>query len=156
MENDDDHQITGYIIKKILVPFDNSSLAIRAFGYALNLAKKIGASIIVISIIQDEFKKSWVNNTPTREKNMSKNSRAILKDGIKELRNQAQKFGIDVEEEIIVSRRIAESIISFISFKKIDYVVMGTRGKEMRKEMMLRRVSTNVALSANCPVLLVK
>ncbi len=151
-----EYQTTSFLIKKILVPFDNSSLATRAFGYALDLARKFGASIIVISIIQDEFKKSWVDDTPTREKNMSKNSRAILTEGIKQLRNWARKFGIGVEEEIVVSRSIAESIITFISFKKIDCVVMGTRGKGMRKEMMLGRVSTSVAVSANCPVVLIK
>jgi len=87
---------------------------------------------------------------------MSKNSRAILTEGIKQLRNWARKFGIGVEEEIVVSRSIAESIITFISFKKIDCVVMGTRGKGMRKEMMLGRVSTSVAVSAKCPVVLIK
>jgi nucleotide-binding universal stress UspA family protein len=156
MVDDNDHQLTSFTIKKILVPFDNSSHASRAFGHALDLAKKFGASIIVISVIQEEFKKSWVNDTPTREKNMSRKSRTKLREGIKELQNQAQKISIRIEQEILTSRNIAESIISFISSKKIDYVVMGTRGKGMQKEMMLGRVSTSVALNANCPVVLVK
>ena len=122
----------------------------------LTWQKKFGASIIVISIIQEEFKKSWINDTPTREKNMSGKSKTILRDGIKELKKQAQKFSIGIEQEILTSHSIAESIISFISSKKIDYVVMGTRGKGMQKEMMLGRVSTSVALNANCPVVLVK
>jgi nucleotide-binding universal stress UspA family protein len=156
MSGDYGHKTVGLIIKRILVPFDNSPLSIRAFGHALDFATKFGASIIVISIIQDEFRKSWVDDTSTRKKNTSENRRAILKDGMKRLQNIAQKFNISVEHEIIVSRNIAESIISVITSKKIDCVVMGTRGKGMRKEMMLGRVSTSVAVNANCPVVLVK
>ena len=156
MMSDYDHKLASFTIKKILVPFDNSSHASRAFGHALDLARKFGASIIVVSVIQEAFKKDWVNDTPTREKNMSKNSRIILREGIKELQKQAQKSNIGIEQEIITSWSVAESIIAFISSKKIDYVVMGTRGKGMQKEMMLGRVSTSVALNANCPVVLVK
>lgn len=156
MMSDYNHQLTSFAINKILVPFDNSSHASRAFGHALDLACKFGASITVVSVIQEEFKKDWINDTPTREKNMSKNSRTILREGIKELQKQAQKSNIGIEQEIITSWSVAESIIAFISSKKIDYVVMGTRGKGMQKEMMLGRVSTSVALNANCPVVLVK
>ena len=148
--------VQGNIIRKILVPFDNSPHAARSFGTALDMAKNRDASIIVISVIQEEIKKSWVNDTPTREKNMTKSSNDILKEGIKKLQSQAQKLGISFDSTIISSKSVAETIISFASTNKIDLVVMGTRGKGMPKEMMLGRVSTNVALNAHCPVLLVK
>jgi nucleotide-binding universal stress UspA family protein len=138
------------------VPFDNSSHAARSFGNALDMARNRGASIIVISVIQDDIKKSWVNDTPTREKNMTKNSTVILKEGIRKLQSQAKKLNIGFDSTIVSSKSIAETIISFASTNKIDLVVMGTRGKGMPKEMMLGRVSTDVALNAHCPVLLVK
>ena len=59
-------------------------------------------------------------------------------------------IGIGFDGTIISSKNIAESIISFASTNKIDLVVMGTRGKGMPKEMMLGRVSTDVALNAHC------
>ena len=148
--------VQGNTIKKILVPFDNSLHSARSFGTALDMAKNRGASIVVISVIQEEIRKSWVNDTPTREKNMTKNSNHILKEGIRKLENQVLKIGIGFDSTIVSSKSIAETIISFASVNKIDLVVMGTRGKGMPKEMMLGRVSTDVALNAHCPVLLVK
>jgi len=156
MSADDEHQITSFLIKKILVPFDNSSHASRAFGHALDLARKFGASIVVVSVIQEEFKTHWINETPSREKNMSRASLSNLRHGMRNLRSVAQKFGISVEQEILTSYNIAETITTFISSKKIDYVVMGTRGQGREKEMMMGRVSTSVALNANCPVVLIK
>ncbi|MDX1532968.1 MAG: universal stress protein [Nitrosopumilaceae archaeon] len=148
--------VQGNTVRKILVPFDNSSHSARSFGTALDMAKNRGASIVVISVIQEEIRKSWVNDTPTREKNMTKNSSDILKEGIRKLQKQAQNLGIGFDSTIVSSKSIAETIISFASTNKIDLVVMGTRGKGMPKEMMLGRVSTDVALNAHCPVLLVK
>jgi len=156
MNEDNINQIFGYPITKILVLFDNSSHANRAFGHALDLAKKFGASMVVLSVIQDVFKKKFVYETPTREKNMSKKSQVALKKGGMKFQTEARKFGIDFEHIILTSEIIDESILSFISSKKIDYVVMGSRGKGMHKEMMLGRVSTSVAVNANCPVVLVK
>ena len=156
MSADYEHQLTTFLIKRILVPFDNSSHASRAFGHALDLARKFGASIIVISVIQEEFKKTYVNDTPSREKNMSKTSLSNLKNGIINLRRDAVKLGVNVEHAILTSFNIAEAINTYISAKKIDYVVMGTRGQGKEKEMMMGRISTSVAINANCPVVLIK
>jgi len=156
MSADYEHKLTSFLIKRILVPFDNSSHSSRAFGHALDLARKFGASIIVISVIQEEFKKTYVNDTPSREKNMSKTSLSNLKNGIINLRRDAVKLGVNVEYAILTSFNIAEAINTYISAKNIDYVVMGTRGQGKEKEMMMGRISTSVAINANCPVVLIK
>jgi len=56
----------------------------------------------------------------------------------------------------VTSNSIAETLLTIIRQYKIDFVVMGSRGKGMHKEMMLGRISTHVALNSSCPVLLVK
>ncbi|MDX1533027.1 MAG: universal stress protein, partial [Nitrosopumilaceae archaeon] len=45
--------VQGNTVRKILVPFDNSSHSARSFGTALDMAKNRGASIVVISVIQE-------------------------------------------------------------------------------------------------------
>ena len=45
---------------------------------------------------------------------------------------------------------------SKFQIKKIDLVVMGTKGNAMWKEMLMGRVSSTVGINAKCPVLLVK
>jgi nucleotide-binding universal stress UspA family protein len=139
-----------------MVPFDNSKHAIRAFGHALDLAKKYGAAITVISITDEDQNTEWINSTPSRQKALANSRNAELRRIFHTLEEQASKFQIHIICRILESNTIGESLISFASQNKVDYIVMGTHGKGMVKEMMLGRVSTNVALNAACPVVLVK
>jgi nucleotide-binding universal stress UspA family protein len=144
------------VIRQILVPYDNSGHAMRAFCHALDLAKKYGASITVISITDEDQNAEWVNDTPSRQKSINKSRNAEFRRYFKDLEAQAAKFGIHFDSMLIESTSTAESIISTASMRKMDYIVMGTHGKGKTKEMMLGRVSTSVALNAHCPVVLVK
>jgi nucleotide-binding universal stress UspA family protein len=144
------------VIKQILVPYDNSGHAMRAFCHALDLAKKYGASITVISITDEDQNAEWVNDTPSRQKTINTSRNAEFRRYFKDLEAQAGKFGIHFDSLLLESTSTAESIISVASMRKMDYIVMGTHGKGKTKEMMLGRVSTSVALNAHCPVVLIK
>lgn len=148
--------IPGSPITKILVPFDDSEHAARAFGFALTLAKNYDASVSVISIVQEEIKNSWISGTPGREKGMTERSSTRLENKAGLLQLQAEKFGIRFESAVLTSNSVAETLLTIIREYKIDFVVMGSRGKGMHKEMMLGRISTHVALNSSCPVLLIK
>ena len=144
------------IMRHILVPFDNSKHATSVFGYALTLAKTFDASLLVVAITQDDLERSWVNNTPSREKSMSKYSIGTMREGISKLRHQTSNLKIRFNSTIISSKDIRATFLSLIDSQKIDLVIMGTRGRGEMKEMMLGRVSTTIALNAKCPVLLIK
>ncbi len=148
--------IPGSPITKILVPFDDSEHAARAFGFALTLAKNYDASVSVVSIVQEEIKNSWISGTPGREKGMTERSSTRLENKAGLLQLQAEKFGIRFESAVLTSNSVAETLLTIIREYKIDFVVMGSRGKGMHKEMMLGRISTHVALNSSCPVLLIK
>ena len=148
--------IKGTPMRHILVPFDDAPHATRAFSLALTLAKTFGSWITVASVVQEDIKNSWVRGVPSREKGMSERSVSRLDKKMQLLQVQAQKFGVKFDSVIMTSSNVAESMLSFIREYNIDFIVRGSRGKGMMKEMMLGRVSTNVALNSACPVLLVK
>ena len=143
-------------VKRILVPFNNSRHITNVFGFALTLAKLLGASIIVASVVNKDLVGRWVNGTPSREKSMSLGTVDILKKGIQKLQSQAKKFQIPFDYTIIPSKKVSDSLLSLIDSQKIDLVIMGTKGNAMWKEMLMGRVSSTVGINAKCPVLLVK
>ena len=120
------------------------------------MARKYHSSIILITITDEDQTMQWLNDTPSRQKGIERSRNSEFKRIFKVLESQAAKFQIHFEAIILESHTIAESIISFATKKNIDYIVMGTHGNGMVKEMMLGRVSTNIALNAHCPVVLVK
>ncbi|HWP78537.1 MAG TPA: universal stress protein [Candidatus Nitrosotenuis sp.] len=144
------------LIKHILVPFDNSGHALRAFGHALDLARRYGADITVVTVTDEDQNAEWVNDTPSRQKTVNISRNAEFRRLFLSLGNQARKFGVHFDSIILESTNTALSIISLASQKRIDYIVMGTHGHGKTKEMMLGRVSTSVALNAHCPVVLIK
>ncbi len=153
----DDCKVTDYqAVKRILVPFNSSKHAPNDFGKALTIAKLYGASICVVSVVNKDLVKKWVNDTPSRQSALSLGSVDILKKGIRKLQLQAKKFKIPFDHTIIPSTDVSETIIALIDSQKIDLVVMGTKGNAMWKEMLMGRVSSAVGLNAKCPVLLVK
>lgn len=153
----DDCNISDYeSVKRILVPFNDTKHAPQVFGKALTIAKLYGASLCVVSIVNKDLAKSWVNGTPSRESAVSLSSVDALKKGIVKLQTQAKKFKIPLDYSIIPSKNVSESLLSLIDSQKIDLVVMGTKGNAMWKEMLMGRVSSTVGLNAKCPVLLVK
>ena len=77
-----------------MIPFDNSKHASNAFGLALTLAKKFGASVTMISVIQEDISRNWVDGTPAREKGMSQSNANIIKEKLKASETQAKKFGV--------------------------------------------------------------
>ena len=143
-------------VKRILVPFNSTKHAPNVFGKALTIAKLYGASICVVSVVNKDLVRKWVNGTPSRQSAMSLGTVDILKKGIRKLELQANKFQIPFDHTIIPSKKVSESILSLIDSQKIDLVVMGTKGNAMWKEMLMGRVSSTVAINAKCPVLLVK
>jgi nucleotide-binding universal stress UspA family protein len=153
-----DHcDVAGYeFVKRILMPYNDSRHAPSVFAYALTIAKRQNASILVVSIVNKDLIKHWVNGTPSRESAMSLGSVDVLKAGIKKMEQQAKKFGVGFDYAIIPSKDVSDSLLTLIDTQKIDLVVMGTKGHGMFKEMLLGRVSSAVAINAKCPVLLVK
>ena len=149
--------VAGYeFVKRILMPYSDSRHAPNVFAYALTIAKRQGASILVVSVVNKDLIKHWVNGTPSRESAMSLGSVDMLKSGIKKMEQQARKFGVRFDYAIIPSKNVSDTLLSMIDTQKVDLVVMGTKGNGMFKEMLLGRVSSAVAINAKCPVLLVK
>lgn len=144
------------LVKRILVPFDNSGHSQRAFGHALDLARRFGSSITIVTITDEDQNAEWVNDTPSRQKSVNTSRNAEFRRHFQTLEAQAKKFGIHFDAILLESTSTAESIISLASQRHMDYIVMGTHGKGKTKEMMLGRISTSVALNAHCPVVLIK
>ena len=139
-------------IRHILVPYDDSPYSNRAFVYALDLAKKYGAIISVISIM-------YSNSKPTNIEHQTSIDRKkidAMKKSFRRLNEVSKRFGVPMRTEMMMESAIVETIISYTTSKKVDMIVMGTRGRGGHKRFMFGSVAMNVSQTASCPVMLVK
>ena len=139
-------------IKHILVPYDDSGYSNRAFVYALDLAKKYGAKLSVISIMYSSPTPTHIKHQTTVDDEKIK----VMKKSYDRLCSAAKKFGVTVRTEMLMENDIVDNILSFVSANKVNLIVMGTRGRDGPKRLMFGSVAMATSQKAPCPVMLVK
>jgi nucleotide-binding universal stress UspA family protein len=150
-------EVRTVLIRHILVPFDGSNYSYTAFDFALDLAKKYGAKISVISVMYSSIMSSSFLDITAHQTSIEKTQlRALLKEfnGLKE---HATKFKIPFTSDVIMSSSVAQTILSFASSQKADMIIMGTRGRTGGPSYLrLGSVAMNVSQNSSCPVMFVK
>ena len=139
-------------IKHILVPYDDSQYSNRAFVYALDLAKKYGADLSIISIMYSSPLPTYIQHQTTIDDEKKK----VMEKSFKRLRNAAKKFGIPIKTQMLMESAIVDNIVSFVSSYKVNLIVMGTRGRGGPNRLMFGSVAMATSQKAPCPVMLVK
>jgi nucleotide-binding universal stress UspA family protein len=139
------------MIRHILVPFDASDYSNRAFVYALDLAKKYGAELTVLSIMFSSLPTHIQHQTTIDNDTEKKMEKSFIR-----LHDVATKFEIPIKTEMIMESDIVDSILSYVSAHKVNLIVMGTRGRGGPNRLMFGSVAMGTSQKAPCPVMLVK
>lgn len=148
------------MISKILVPSDGSKTAQRAAVYAVDLAKQLEASIIVLSVVD---KRSFVARTvPALE-----TARHIIEPIGEYLREAAEAYAEEIEKlcnKSGVASKISikmghpvEEIVKEAKRSKANLIVMGSHGRSALSATVLGSVSYGVIHNdKNIPILIVR
>jgi nucleotide-binding universal stress UspA family protein len=145
------------LIGKILVAVDGSEHADHALGFALDLANRYSAKILLLTVVPPVF-------LPVPSLNVMK-SQAIDEASV-ELENSFRAALARAEEKarrqtsLTVATKLEhgnpdEVIIETAKLESYDVIVVGSRGLG-RRDYALGSVSSRVAENAACPVLIVK
>ena len=144
-------------IEKILVPTDFSDDANHALQVAKDLAKKLGAEIVLLHAYHVDLPMA----TPAL------GGGYVLPDGFfEELRTQATQHVEALVGEVVkdgvtatgiaVEERPFTAILDEAKRRSSDLIVMGTRGLTGLKHVAFGSVAERVVREAPCPVLTVK
>ncbi len=146
-------------VKKILLAIDKSGYKDKATTYAMTLAKSLGAEITVIHVVD----KSSMGATGDvlgyyRGGKLKAYQDALKKDAEKLLNGVVQlgeEEGVTVHEEVLVGS-VKKTILDYAKNKKVDLIVIGTKGMSGVSKFLMGSVATDVIAHAHCPVLAVR
>ena len=148
------------MISKILVPSDGSKTAQRAAGYAVDLAKQLKASIIILSVID---KRSFTAQTvPASE--TARHTIEPIEDYLREaaegyageIKKLCDKSGVASKVSIKMGHPV-EEIVKEAKKSKADLIVMGSHGRSALSATVLGSVSYGVIHNdASVPILIVR
>jgi len=141
-------------VKNILVPTDFSPCSKNALTIAVEMAKNVGAKLHLINAI----------HVPTPH--MDLGGQAIVGPILENYEEDIEKKFLELNMEIPGLSEVKHDHKSYVSFtidaiytaietKKIDMIVMGTKGSHDRLEKMLGGVSSEVIRISEIPVLVV-
>jgi nucleotide-binding universal stress UspA family protein len=138
------------MFRRILLAYDGSDASTKACELALDLARRYGAGLTVLSVARaPEF------GDEVETEAVIENSRAYHEKLLDTVRTRVAATGIDATFAVTVGHP-TEQIIAEAERIQADLVVLGHRGKTLFQRLRLGSVSKQVVQYADCPVLVVR
>ncbi|HEX6324602.1 MAG TPA: universal stress protein [Vicinamibacterales bacterium] len=139
--------------KQILVPTDFSNGSRLAVDYALELARRLGASVHLLHVVEDPtvaglFTEAYVDLALIR-----KERRCDARHRMNALLTELKTRRITDE---IAAGPVAQTIAGIAADRGADFIVMGTHGRTGLAHVLVGSVAEHVIRIAGCPVLTVR
>jgi nucleotide-binding universal stress UspA family protein len=141
-------------LTRILVPSDFSACSDAAVRYGLELARKFGATLHLLHVVQDPATQPWA----------AEGFAAPLVEAVEQWQKDARirlENSIPPEDRVtaVVTCALAApcpEILRYAADNEIDLIVMGTHGRGGVSHMLLGSIAEKVVRRAPCPVLTVR
>lgn len=141
---------------KILVPVDGSKNSMTAADFAVSIAKRNDAELVALYALHVPNTELYLTSGKHYEEFVKKNQQDINK-WFDTIGKKAKESQVKFKSEVIkVTPNVAAAIVEYAERKKMDLVVIGTRGRSGFKKLLLGSVASGVVTYASCPVLVIK
>jgi nucleotide-binding universal stress UspA family protein len=142
----------------ILVAIDGSEHSLRAAEYAVGLAKNFEAKLTAITVSYVPASKDLSQLDVLRQSLVEDNS-DYTKDAEKWFERfiqYAKESNVQLNTELLNSTKPVDYVIlEYAEEKKIDLIVVGTRGRTGFKKLLLGSVASSIVTYSHCPVLVI-
>jgi nucleotide-binding universal stress UspA family protein len=142
-------------IKNILLPTDFSNLSLSAAEYAIDIAKRYGAKIHFLNVMEKTPPILEIRSLDLSEEKIEKSFEEDAQNSIKKSLKKISK-GAGVEIIPVIKKGVDfETIINYCESNKIDLIVIATHGRTGLLHTLLGSVAEKVIRYAKCPVLVI-
>lgn len=135
---------------KILIAFDGSEQAKKAFSFALDMSVKYSAHLTVLSIARPPEPPVNVELQAILD-----NANSYYEAEFAKMKDMCASAGVECSFEIRVGHP-AEQIVHFADEQKINIIILGHRGKSLFQRWLLGSVAKRVLSYATCTVIVVR
>jgi nucleotide-binding universal stress UspA family protein len=143
---------------KILIATDGSTYSRKAVDYGIALAKKLGANVIALYVVNLKSLEMYALGHHDDISGYESTAAMLKADGEKALEyviDDGKKAGVDVSTKLIRGYP-ADEIIKTGADERVSLIVVGNLGKTGLEHLLLGSVSEAVVKKAPCPVLVVR
>src|SRR5262249_51763660 len=134
------------MFKRILIAYDGSPYARRAFDVGMETARLHKADVLVLSIVQIPEPAMIYESTALLDE-----AQEHYEKDFAALQAAAKEVGVALRTLIVVGH-VADQIVEHATDESADLIVMGHRGKSLIERWLLGSVSKRVVSYAHCSV----
>jgi nucleotide-binding universal stress UspA family protein len=145
------------LIRKILVAVDGSDPSLKASAYAIDLAKKNNAELIVLFIVSPIPYSQFESANIGRMEEIEKIEKERAQNEVDKVKQMAVENKVSVKTDVRINyRSVLKEIVEYAEKRKVDMIIVGSRGRTGFKKLLLGSVASGVVKYSHCPVLVVK
>lgn len=144
-------------IRKILVAVDGSKPSLDASTYAIELAKKNYAELIVLSIVSPIPNSQFEYDNIGRMKEFETIEKEEAEQYMDKVKQKATENKVSVKTDVLIKyTSVVKEIVEYAENYKVDMIVIGSKGRTGLKKLLLGSIANGVITYSHCPVLVVK
>lgn len=139
------------MFQRILLAWDGSSVALRAFDVAIDLTRRYDVELTAASIAYSPAHAE----TATDRTESADAAHRYLVDTFTEVRDRAERAGVDVEHTIVEGDDPAAALLDYCHQHGFDLIVVGHHRTGRAGRLLLRGVTRQLLDRAQVPILVV-
>jgi nucleotide-binding universal stress UspA family protein len=139
------------MFQRILIGWDGSPVALRAFDAAIDLARRYDAELVAISIASAP---ADAETAADREESAD-TARRYLEATFADVRDRAERAGVGVEHRIIEASAPARALTDYTREHGFDLIVCGHHHARRAGRLLLRGVTQSLLAATDTPVLVI-
>ena len=142
------------MITKILVPTDGSERAEDAAGFAIELAKGFGATVLFINVVDEvspAFAYELDSGISLDIAEIDAQRRIFAQNAVDRLKEKADTAGV-ASRAIVAEGHPSDAILQAVATEGADHIVIGSHGRRALAAAVLGNVTFNIIHGAKVPV----
>lgn len=141
------------MFKKILLPTDGSELSARAISGAIDMARKLGARIVGMTVVEPYSYSSLSEYRPESFDDYEQRMTKVAQERLEKLDAAAKAANVEVETKIARSFSPYEAIIETAKKNECDAIFMASHGRRGLSAVLLGSETQKVLTHSTIPVL---
>jgi nucleotide-binding universal stress UspA family protein len=139
------------MFQKILLAWDGSAVALRAFDIAIDLSRRYDVELVAVSIA---YSPAHAETAADRRESADA-ARRHLVDSFTRVRDRAERAGVEVRHEILEGDEPHATLLAYCQECGFDLIVAGDHREGRVGRLLLHGVAPKLVAAASTPVLVV-
>jgi nucleotide-binding universal stress UspA family protein len=139
------------MFQRILLAWDGSEVALRAFDAAIDMSRRYEAELVAVSIAYSPAHAE----TDLDRRQTAEAAQRYLASTFAEVADRAQRAGVAVEHEIIEGATPTSALAAYAHEHGFDLIVCGHHHSRRAGRLLLRGVMQDLVEATSTPVLVI-